>query len=267
MKQAFGAWSWSLGVLARSPALLLSLAALVALWCWAGYEWLWIPESSSLVLLLSGAWAIAQVLVAVAVIAGIATSAAQAAASGDRRLPLRSFWGFHRRQFVHSLLLVVVSLILVTLIAELFAWVNRHSIEVASFLTFHSQKPVSHVVIEKICAVVESLIWIALAGFLLTLLIVILRGSWQQVRKQCGRILASCCFKTSFFSGLLSVAVFGGLSYLLSNWHPKVPPGFWDHTQMVVRLGLALMLIVVGGLFWMLSLARLTPPTDDSPPS
>lgn len=267
VKKAFETWKWSLAVLARSPAPLLALVALAALWGLAAYEWLWMPESSVWVLLLSLVWALVQILVAVAVVTGTATSVSQAAIDGAQRLPLRAFVGFRRRQLVHSLLIVVVSFFLALLIARIFAWVNHHSIEVASFLTFHSRKPVSHLVVEKIYRVLEGLLWIVMGGFLLSFLITGLNVGWQAARKQCGRVLANCCYKTSFLTGLLSVAVFGGLSHLLAYWRPNFPVGFWDYSQLLVRITVVLILLASGWLFWLLSLARLNLPSSGSSPT
>ena len=70
-------------------------------------------------------------------------------------------------------------------------------------------------------------------------------------------MLAACTFRTPFLTSLLSVAVFGGLAYKLAHWHPIVPPGFWDYTQVIVRFSLALLILAAGVLFWLLAFARL----------
>ena len=43
----------STGVLARCPLYVLAIALISAGWGFAAYEWLWLPESSALVLLLA----------------------------------------------------------------------------------------------------------------------------------------------------------------------------------------------------------------------
>ena len=54
MNRAFAAWIWSLGVVARSYRTVVVLAALIALWVLAAYEWLGLPaESSALLMILS----------------------------------------------------------------------------------------------------------------------------------------------------------------------------------------------------------------------
>ena len=68
-------------------------------------------------------------------------------------------------------------------------------------------------------------------------------------------------------TSLLSLVIFGGLAWLFAAWPPKVAVGFWDYAQMLIRMGISLVLIIVGWLFWMLSLARLSsPPAETSPP-
>ena len=78
MKKALAAWIWSLSAVGRSYRTVVVLAAVLALWVFGAYEWLGLPESSGLLLMLGLVWAIAQLLIAVVVVAGIATSAAVA---------------------------------------------------------------------------------------------------------------------------------------------------------------------------------------------
>ncbi len=93
--------------------------------------------------------------------------------------------------------------------------------EVASFLTFHSQKPVSHVRIEEIYDVIEWLLVDGLAaGSSLSLFIALLRDGWRRAAEQSGKLLAGCAFGTPFLTSLLSVVVFGGL---LTNSPTGIP--------------------------------------------
>ena len=78
---------WSLGVVARSYRTVVVLAALIALWAFAAYEWLGLPESSALLLILAFIWAIVQLLAAVVIVAGTVSGAAEAAATEGRSLP------------------------------------------------------------------------------------------------------------------------------------------------------------------------------------
>jgi hypothetical protein len=274
MKKAFEVWGWSAAVLAHSRSSLIVFATFLGLWALAAYEWLWIPESSLLVLLLSLVWALAQVLVAVAAVTGTVASAVQARDANAQRLSLLSFFRFGRKRFAESFLLLIAASAIGLALAETFAWVNQHSIEVASFLTFHSEKPVSYLIIDKCFMVIECLVWIAVAGSLLSFLMVLFSSGWQHARKQFGKVLMSGCFKGQFYAGLFSVIVFGGSAYGLANWRPKVSVGIWDYSQLALRVALVLILLAAGWLFWLLCLARLNsstmresfplPPSDDA---
>lgn len=265
MKNAFAAWIWSLGVLARSYRTVVVLAALIALWALAAYEWLGLPESSGLLLILAFVWAVVQILVALVIVGGTVSGAGDAAAAEGRSVPVRSLWAIDRKKLLNTLILSLVSLVLVWLFRAIFGWIDEHSVEVASFLTFHSERAVSHVPIEEIFDVIEGLLWTVLSGFLLSFFIALLRGGWRDAGKQRWKLLAGCAFGTPFLTSLLSVLVFGGIAYELANWRPVVPPGFRDYTQMVTRFTVVLLLISAGVLFWLLSLARLQTPKPGSP--
>jgi hypothetical protein len=262
MKRTFEVWGWSATVLAHSRSSLIVFAAFLGLWALAAYEWLWIPESSVLVLLLSLVWAFAQVFLAVAAVTGTVAGALQARDAKAQPLSLLSFFGFGRKRFFESLLLLLAASAVGLALAEIFAWVNQQSVEIASFLTFHSEKPVSYLIIDSCLMVIEGLIWIAVAGSLLSFLIVLFSSGRQLARKQFGRVLLAGCFGMPFLTGFLSVVVFGGLAYLLANWRPMLPVGFLDYLQLAVRVGLVLILLATGWLFWLLALARLNSPPD-----
>jgi hypothetical protein len=258
MKRALTAWKWSLGVVARSYRTVVLLAALLALWVFTAYEWLDMPaESSVLLMILSIIWAIAQLLAAAVIVGGALAGAGETEASEDRRFPLRALWTLGRKKIMTTLVCCVASLALVWMCSSTFVWINAHSVEVASFLTFHSEKPISHELIENICFGIEWLVWIIVSGFLLNFLIVMLRAGWRTAGEQSAKMLAACTFRTPFLTSLLSVGVFGRLTYELTHRHPVVPPGFWDYTQVIVRFSLALFILSAGVLFWALSLARL----------
>ena len=118
--------------------------------------------------------------------------------------------------------------------------------------------------VEEIYQVIEGLLWIVLSGYLLSFFIVLLREGWGEAGKRRWKLLAACAFRAPFVSRLLSVAVFGGAAYELAIWHPIVPPGFWDYTQLIARFSLALVLVSAGVVFWTLSLVRLQSPEQDS---
>jgi hypothetical protein len=264
MKRAFAAWMWSLGVVARSYRTVIVLAALIALWAFAAYEWLGLPESSALLLILAFIWAVVQLLAAAVIVGGTVSGAAEAAANEGRNVLLRSLWAIDRKRLLNTLIFCLGSLALVWICGTVFGWINEHSVEVASFLTFHSEKAVSHVPIEEIFNYIEGLLWTVVGGFLLSFFLALLLGGWRDAGKQGWKLLAGYAFRAPFLTNLLSVAVFGGVAYELANWHPMVPPGFWDYTQMIVRFSLVLILISAGVLFWSLSVAHLQAPKQDS---
>ena len=262
MMRAFAAWKWSLGVVARSYRTVVVLAALIALWVFLVYEWLGLPESSALLLILALLWVLVQLLATVVILGATVSGAADAADTDRWNLPLRSLWTLGRKQMVSTLMFTILSFVLVWLCLAVFGWINGHSVEVASFLTFHLQKPVSYMLIDQAFRAIELILWAVVGGFLLSLFITLLRGGWGAAGKQSWKLLAGCAYRAPFLASLLSVVVFGGIAYELASWHPKAAAGFWDYTQMIVRFSLALILISAGGLFWSLSLARLTLPNS-----
>lgn len=258
MKRVLDAWIWSLAVIIHGPVSVLALAVLVAVWGLAAYRWLWLPESSALILLLSLLWALAQIAIALSVLAAGAARAAEAASVGAVPAGGLGVITIEQKLMARTTLLVAAATVLFLPLTKVVSWVNVHTLEVASFLSFHFQKPVSHVVISEIFWSIEALIGMALAGCFVTFLILLLRSDWRGAWRQRGPILAGCCWRSGFFTTLLSVVFFGGPSYLLMTWHPIVVPGFWDYAQLILRMGGALNLLVLGWLFWLLSLARLS---------
>lgn len=252
-------------MVARSYGMLLALAAFVALWAFAAYAWLGLPESSGWLLILALIWAIVQLGAAVVIVCGSVSAAAEVAAIDGEHLPVRMLRVKDRAQILRALIVSLVSCVLGLGLGGIFGWINHHSLEVASFLTFHSERPVSYVLIEQIFRVIEGLMWIVLSGFLLSFLMTLLRTGWGETRRRAWKLLAGCAFRTPFWTSLLSVAVFGGLAYELANWHPIFPPGFWDYTQVIIRWFFVLILLAAGWSFWLLSLAGLLFPRPSTP--
>ena len=92
MNRAFTAWKWSLGVVARSYRTVVVLAALIALWAFAAYEWLGLPaESSALLMILAFIWAIVQLLAAAVMVGGTIAGAAETAATEGKSFPSGRF--------------------------------------------------------------------------------------------------------------------------------------------------------------------------------
>jgi len=242
--------------MARGPVPLLALAVLSALWGFGAYQWLWLSEASALVLLLTFVWGLAQLVVAVGMLAGTTVAATEAAMTAAPRLGVRDLARFGLTQFVRCLLMATGGIVLVRVLSELFDWVNSRALEVASFLRLHLETAVHPVTIEQVFEAIEAVIWVIVGGFLVSFLIILLRAGWRAAWGQAGRTLANCCWRTPFLTCLLTALVFGGLSYALATWRPEVTPGFWDYSQFVVRTGIALLLLVAGWLFLLLSLAR-----------
>jgi hypothetical protein len=258
MKTAITTWKWSLGVVARSYRAVVLLAMIIALWAFGAYEWLGLPaESSALLMIIAIIWALVQLLIAATVIGGTIAAAGDAAAAETRIFPLGAMWTQGRTKVGATVAFSLLSFVFLWICGTVFDWVKSHAVEVASFLTFHSEKPISHVLLENIAGGLEYLLWIVVSGFLLSIFIVLFRTGWRLVRERWGKILAACTFRTPFLTSFLSVAVFGGLANKLANWQLTVPPGFWDYTQVVARFSLASLIASAGVLFWLLSLARL----------
>jgi hypothetical protein len=264
IKVGWRAWTGSLGVLARSPLYVIALAAITGLWGLAGYEWLWLPESSVWVLAVALLWLLALAAVALAVLAGSAASVSAVAAGTDRGLSLRRILSFEKRQFGRAALVVLAGLLLGFILDELFGWIRRRALETASFLTFHTQRPVSYILVEKTFWTLEALIWIAFACFLITWLLA-LSNRRQAAPASEGEGMRGRSFSIiNFVTGVLSACVFGGLAWRLATWHPIVKAGGWDYAQLGIRTGATLLLLALGWLFWTLALARLalTPVTE-----
>jgi hypothetical protein len=256
MKKAIEVWGWSAAVLARSPLSIAVLAAFLGLWALAAYEWLWIPESSVLVLTLSLVWAIGQLFAAAAALTGSVAGAVEVASEDARALSFAVLVRLGRKRFAETLVWLLAASAIGLALANFFGSVNQQSIEIASFLTFHSGKPVSFVMIDKFITAIECLIWIAIAASFLGFLVVLLRSGWQEARRRIGKVLLAGCFGIPFWTGLLSVVLLGGSAHLLANWRPRVPAGFWDYSQLALRVALVLILLAAGWLFWLLCLGR-----------
>ena len=263
MRRALTTWIWSLGVVARSYRVVIALAAFMALWGFSAYQWLGLLESSLLMLILALVWAIVQVLVTIMVVAGIVSAAGTAAAADITRLSLRSLGKIKARDFANALAVFILAAGLAWICGTFFGWVNEHALAVASFLAFHSQRAVSRVPVEEIFMVVEGLWWVLLSGVILDLWLAVHGGGWRAMSSRSRSLLVRSIFGTGFVTALLSVAVFGGISYVLVTSHPTAPPGFWDYAQMALRFSLTLTLISAGVLFWSLSLADLQLPEPE----
>lgn len=271
MKNALATWKWSLAVIARSPLVLLALAVVVAAWLYAAYRWFWFPsESAGYLMALGVVWIFVLAAVLAGFLTGSAVCAGDVATTGGKSMRARKLGGFTLRQWLRSIAFVLIAIILLLALNYLFERVHDLALEVASFLTFHAERAVAPETVDLVFWFVESVLWIVVAGFLLSFLLILLRDGWRASFGAAPRLLASACWRATFPTTLVSFLVFGGLAWLLATWHPRVSPGLADYFQAILRLGLSLLLVVIGWLFWMLSLARLNLPArgqPDSPPT
>jgi hypothetical protein len=265
IKTSRPAWAQSLGAVARSPIYVLALAAIAGLWGLAAYEWLWLPESSVWVLALAVFWLLALVLIALALLAGSAASARSVASGTDNHLRLRNILSFEKERLGRALLAMLAGTLLYLVLAAVFDWLNVHALNVASFLTFHLQRPVSSVPIVSLLLFIETIIWIIYAGLVITWLLEYSNTPQGEAPRNARRTLARSVSLSVFLTTLLAMVVFGGLAWLLATWRPVVKPGGWDYAQFILRNSAALLLITGGWLFWALSLARLTLPAIKAP--
>ena len=236
---------------------MVALAAIGGLWGLAGYEWLWLPESSGLVLALALVWILALAALVVGVLAGTVASVSAVGLGTDRHLSLRKILNFEKKRFGRSVLMALAGLVLRFVLDALFGWINGRALEAAWFLTFHAQRPVSYVLIGKILWILEALIWIAFAGFLITWLLALSNPRKPAAPRSPGQAPARSFGMIVFLTGVLSAGVSGGLAWQVAAWHPLVEAGGWDYAQLAIRTGAALLLLSVGWLFWALALARL----------
>lgn len=267
MSKVISVWKWSLGVVTRSLGTVILLASLAGVWCVGAYELLGLPAESSMLFMVIGlVWTLAQLLFAALLAGGTLAGAAAISANSENRLCFQSMWKLGRKKILATIAFAIASFIIAWGVSNAFGWINDHSLEVASFLTFHLQKPVSHEALEvNLFDVVEWVVWIMLSGFLLSYFIVLIHSGWRIARAQSGNLLKGCIYRAPFATGLLAALVFGGLAHLLAGWHPLVTPGTSDYAQVVARFAVVLFLATAGILFWTLSLARMflapTPPT------
>lgn len=258
-------WAQSFGAVARSPFYVLALASIVGLWGLAAYEWLWLPESSVWVLALTALWFLILVLLALAILAGSVASVSSVASGADRHLRLRTILGFEKGRMGRTLLIALAGTLLYLVLAATFGWLDAHALNMASFLTFHSQHPVSAAVITGFLWLIEAILWIIYAGFVITWLLEYSYMPQPDTLRNARQTLARSVSLSVILTSMLSVIVFGGLVWVVATWRPVVKPGAWDYAQFAIRNGTALLLITVGWLFFVLALARLAKPDVTAP--
>src|SRR5512137_2023474 len=180
MKRVLATWKWSLAVIARSPLVLVALAVLVAAWGFGAYQWLYFPtESSGLSFVVGIIWAVVQWVVMAAFLAASVTSATHASETGETRLELRNLFGFSLRQLLRCAVFVIFATLLMLLLLAVLHRVNNYSLEVASCLTFHSEKPVRPETVHNIFVVIWLLVWVAGLSFLVGFVCILVPHGWR----------------------------------------------------------------------------------------
>ena len=258
MKKAITAWKWSLRVVARSPLVLVALSALVAAELYGAYRWLFFPMESAIYLMVIGFfWAVLECFILVSLLAVTAGAALDAAGAGTNSLTVHQLVRLNRGAWLRVAGFAAIASAIIGGIQYFFGRIEGYALEVASLLTFRSEKPVAPETISSIFGWIENILWVVVAGFLIAFLLTLIRQGWREAVRAAPRLLANASWRVAFLTGIVSVLVFGGLAYLLVIWHPTAPPGFLDFAQVILRNGLALVFTVAGWLFWLLSLARL----------
>jgi len=264
MKNALKAWLWSLRVVVRSPLVLVTLSALLAAELYGAYRWLYFPMESAVYLMVIGIlWAVLECSILIWFLAVVAGAAQEAAEEGASSLKITRLIRINRTVWLRTAGFVVVASALVAGVYYFFWWIEGYALEVASFLTFHSEKPVAPETIDTIFAWIENILWVVAAGFLIAFLVTLVRQGWRAALRAAPRSLANACWRAHFLVGLICVFVFGGLAYLLVAWHPLAPPGFLDFAQVILRNSMAVVLAVGGGVVWLLSVSRPSIPAPD----
>jgi hypothetical protein len=268
MRNALATWKWSLLVTLRSPLAVLVLAIVAALWGFGAYEWLWFPSEASVPQLLVGAvWLLALFVVLAGFVTASITNAQAIAVEERPALTVHRLSHLSLHQIVNCMGFLVVAGLLALVIYVAFDWINYRALEVASFLTFRSERAVAPETVERVFRFLQSLLWVAASGFLLSFVSATLQRGWRAAARAVPQLLANACWRATFLTTCLSLIAFGGVSYLLATWHPKVSAGFSDYAQATIRLGVGLLWSAIGWLFWILSVIRSTATARDLPPA
>lgn len=266
MKNVLRTWKWSLGVVARSPLAIGALALVLIAGLYADYRWLYFPMESAVYLFVLGLiWALLSLALLVGLISISVAAAFDVAAADAQSISPHGLLRFNRCQFLRVAGFMLLAIPIAAGLYSLFEWVNSYSLEVASWLTFNTEKPVAQESADRVLGWVEYVLWVVLAGFLGSFLFILMRDGWRSALRSSPRLLANACCRATFLTTVLSLSVFGGAAHLLVNWNPKVTPGYLDFAQVISRVGLAVVLAVAGWVFWVLSITRHGRPTDTNP--
>jgi len=268
MRNALATWKWSLLVTLRSPLAVLVLVIVAALWGLGAYRWLWFPSEASVPqLLVGGVWLLALFVVLSGFVTVSITSVQAVAAEGGPTLTVRRLSHSNLHQIASCMGSLAVAGLVVLVLSLAFGWVNHRALEVASFLTFRSERAVAPETVEKVFRFLQALLWVVASGFLLGFVSATLQQGWKAAARAIPQLLANACWRATFLTTCLGLIAFGGVSYLLATWHPKASAGFSDYAQAIIRLGVVLLWSVIGWLFWVLSVVRSSATARDLPPA
>ena len=191
MKNALKAWLWSLRAVVRTPLVLLTLSALLAAELFGVYRWLYFPMESAVYLMVIGIlWAALEVSILIWFLAVIAGAAQEAAEEGASSLKINRLIRLNRSAWMRTAGFAVVASVLVAAVYCFFWWIEGYALEVASFLTFHSEKPVAPETIDAIFAWIENILWVVVAGFLIAFLLILVRQGWRETLRAAPRSFA-----------------------------------------------------------------------------
>jgi hypothetical protein len=266
MKSVLKTWKWSLGVVARSPLAISVLVLILIAGLYADYRWLYFPMESAIYLFVLGfLWALLSLVVLVSLIAISVAAAMDVAVTDARSITLRGLLRFNCCQFLRVAGFILLAIPIAAGVYSLFEWVNSYSLEVASWLTFNTEKPVAQETADAALLWIERGLWVVISGFLISFLVSLVRDGWRASLSSVLRLLANACWRATFLTTLVAFLVFGGAAHLLVKWNPTVTPGHLDFAQVIARSGLAVVLAVAGWIFWILSISRHHRPDDTNP--
>jgi hypothetical protein len=223
-------------------------------------------ESAVYLFVLGLIWALLSLAVVVGLIAVSIAAALDVATANARSIHPRVLLRFNRCHFLRVAGFMLLAIPVAVAVYSLFEWVNSYSLEVASWLTFNTEKPVAQETAESVLGWVEWVLWVAVAGFLGGFLVTLVRNGWRVALRSSPRLLASASWYSTFLTTLISFVIFGGIAQLLVQWNPTVTTWYLDFAQVIARSGFAVVIAVAGWIFWTLALTRFGAPVVPSPP-
>ena len=147
----------------------------------------------------------------------------------ERSLHLRRNFCHDKRRLGRAFQVVLAGLLLLLALRALFGWPDAYTLTMASFLTFHLRHSVSQVPIARALWIIEALIWIFFAGFVMTWLLVLSNPARPKTLRDIPGTRARSVGLSVFLTGLLSAVVFGGASLAAGHLAAVVQSGRMGH--------------------------------------